>query len=160
MQLRGSLIYAMAIASTVFLTGVLPADAAPPEGKGKPHKEHKQEGSLKPRKAEKPDQKPGPNSGRETRTHLVSASIGFQEARRIAVANRYTGYSALPPGIRKNLARGKPLPPGIAKKAVPAAMLAELPAYPGYEWRVYGSDLVLVAAATAVIADVLMDVFQ
>ena len=39
-------------------------------------------------------------------------------------------------------------------------MLAELPVYPGYEWRVYGSDLVLVSAATAVIAEVLMDVFQ
>jgi hypothetical protein len=39
-------------------------------------------------------------------------------------------------------------------------MLAHLPRYPGYEWRVYGSDLVLVAVATAVIADVLLDVFQ
>jgi hypothetical protein len=44
-----------------------------------------------------------------------------------------TGYDSLP-GIAKNLARGKPLPPGIAKKTVPASMLG-LPSYPGYEWR-------------------------
>lgn len=65
-----------------------------------------------------------------------------------------------PPGIRKNLARGKPLPPGIAKKMVPGPMLARLPAYPGYEWRIAGSDLVLVAIATAVVADVLLNVFD
>jgi Ni/Co efflux regulator RcnB len=39
-------------------------------------------------------------------------------------------------------------------------MLARLPRYDGYEWRIYGSDLVLVATATAVIADVLFDVFD
>ena len=40
---------------------------------------------------------------------------------------------SLPPGIRKNLARGKPLPPGIAKKMVPGPMLRELPVYAGHE---------------------------
>jgi Ni/Co efflux regulator RcnB len=39
-------------------------------------------------------------------------------------------------------------------------MLARLPAYPGYEWRIAGSDLVLVAIATAVVADVLLNVFD
>jgi hypothetical protein len=43
---------------------------------------------------------------------------------------------------------------------VPGQMLARLPAYPGYEWRVAGSDLVLVAVATAVVADILIDVFD
>src|SRR5687767_6483057 len=38
--------------------------------------------------------------------------------------NRITA-TALPPGIAKNLARGKPLPPGIAKRAVPPALLAQ-----------------------------------
>ena len=31
---------------------------------------------------------------------------------------------------------------------VPGAMLARLPVHPGYEWRVAGSDLILVAIAT------------
>ena len=66
----------------------------------------------------------------------------------------------MPPGIAKNLARGKPLPPGIAKQYVPGPMLARLPQHPGYEWRVVGSDLVLVGIQTAIVADVLVGVFR
>jgi Ni/Co efflux regulator RcnB len=43
---------------------------------------------------------------------------------------------------------------------VPGPMLARLPVHPGYEWRVAGSDLILVAIATAVVADVLTGVFN
>lgn len=46
----------------------------------------------------------------------VSADISFSRARSLAVNYGLTGYQSLPPGIAKNLARGKPLPPGIAKK--------------------------------------------
>ena len=91
---------------------------------------------------------------------LVSAGITLAAARQLALDGGYTGYSALPPGIAKNLARGKPLPPGIARKMVPGGMLTKLPAHPGYEWRVLGSDLVLVAIGSSVIADVLHDVFH
>ncbi|MDI5823374.1 anti-virulence regulator CigR family protein, partial [Salmonella enterica subsp. enterica serovar Kentucky] len=42
------------------------------------------------------------------------------------------------------LTRGKPLPPGIAKKTVPASMLGQLPYYPGYEWKIVGDNLVLI----------------
>lgn len=90
----------------------------------------------------------------------VSGFITLSDARGLAVANNNVGYQPVPPGVRKNLARGKPLPPGIAKKIVPAPMLRQLPARPGYEWRIYGSDLVLVSIATAIIADVLLDVFE
>ena len=71
-----------------------------------------------------------------------------------------TGYKPLPPGIQKNLMRGKPLPPGIAKRGVPSGMLGRLPVHPGYEWLVVGRDLVLMATATAMVADVLHDVFD
>lgn len=90
----------------------------------------------------------------------LSIGISVDNARRIAVETGATGYSSLPPGIRKNLARGKPLPPGIAKRAVPHDMLVRLPERPGCEWQVVGSDLVLVAVATAVVVDVLADVFD
>lgn len=33
----------------------------------------------------------------------------------------------LPPGIAKNVARGKPLPPGIAKRALPSGLIALAP---------------------------------
>lgn len=90
----------------------------------------------------------------------VSAGISVADARVLATRYQLTGQSALPPGIRKNLAKGKPLPPGIAKKSVPAAMIAELPQHQGYEWQVLGTDMVLVSIATAVIADVLIDVLN
>ncbi len=90
----------------------------------------------------------------------VSAGISVADARALATRYQLTGQSALPPGIRKNLARGKPLPPGLAKKSVPAAMLAELPQHQGYEWQVVGTDMVLVSIATAVITDVLIDVLN
>ena len=61
---------------------------------------------------------------------------------------------ALPPGIQKNLVRGKPLPPGIAKK-LDSRLLGRLPHYDGYEWRQAGTDLILVAIATGIIYEVL-----
>lgn len=91
---------------------------------------------------------------------LLLAGITAATARDYASRYGLEGYASLPPGIRKNLARGKPLPPGIAKKVVPGVMLARLPQYPGYEWRIAGSDLILVAMATAVVADILYDVFD
>ncbi|OJT49337.1 MULTISPECIES: anti-virulence regulator CigR family protein [Pseudomonas] len=65
----------------------------------------------------------------------------------------------LPPGIQKNLARGKPLPPGIAKK-LDGRMLEHLPRYDGYEWRQAGTDLILVALATGLIYEVLNGAFD
>ena len=66
---------------------------------------------------------------------------------------------ALPPGIQKNLARGKPLPPGIAKK-LDGRLLGRLPHYDGYEWQQVGTDLILVAIATGIIYEVLNGAFD
>ena len=96
----------------------------------------------------------------ELKPVTVSAGISHSDARAVAERYQMTGQTALPPGIRKNLAKGKALPPGIAKKSVPGGMLAELPQHQGYEWQVVGTDLILVSIATAVIADVLVDVLH
>ena len=140
--------------SCAILTAVLalaaPAHAAPPEGKGKP--DHAGQGHGK--------NKDSRDSNGSVSVTLSTAGISISTARGYAVQAGATGYGSLPPGIRKNLARGKPMPPGIAKKMVPGAMLARLPVHPGYEWRVAGSDLILVAIATAVVADVLTGVFN
>ena len=90
----------------------------------------------------------------------VDARVSFDHARHLALNYGLTGYESLPPGIAKNLARGKPLPPGIAKKTVPASMLGQLPSYPGYEWRVVGDDLVLIALSTAVVTTIINGVFR
>ena len=67
--------------------------------------------------------------------------------------------SGLPPGIARNLARGKPLPPGIAKQYMPDALLALLPAAPkGFERVVVDGKILLVEVATRIIHDILSDV--
>ncbi|EOV9626297.1 anti-virulence regulator CigR family protein [Cronobacter sakazakii] len=90
----------------------------------------------------------------------VEADISYSRARSLAVNYGLTGYESLPPGIAKNLARGKPLPPGIAKKSVPTSMLNELPYYRGYEWKMVGDDLVLIALSTALVTAVINNVFD
>jgi Domain of unknown function (DUF3315). len=73
--------------------------------------------------------------------------------------NYWNPGAALPPGIQKNLARGKPLPPGIAKK-LDGRLIGRLPHYDGYEWQQAGTDLLLVTIATGVIYEVLHNVLD
>jgi hypothetical protein len=69
------------------------------------------------------------------------------------------GRKGLPPGIAKNLQRGKPLPPGIAKQVLPAGLVDLLPPPPrGFERVVLAGKILLVEVATQVIHDVLEDV--
>ncbi|WP_049855152.1 anti-virulence regulator CigR family protein [Dickeya fangzhongdai] len=86
--------------------------------------------------------------------------FSYNDARRLAVDHGFTGYRGLPPGVAKNLSRGKPLPPGIARRTVPPEMLRGLPSYPGYEWRIVGKDLVLIAISTAVVTTIINGVFD
>ena len=71
-----------------------------------------------------------------------------------------SGAEALPPGIRRNLQRGRPLPPGIAKKSVPDELRSHLQIAEGYELIEVGLDLFLVEVATNIIHDVLRDIFR
>jgi hypothetical protein len=64
----------------------------------------------------------------------------------------------LPPGIAKKVARGGTLPPGIAKRYLPQDLLVQLPPRPGYHWMVVDNDVVLIAAATGLIVDILADI--
>lgn len=120
--------------------------ADPPEGKGK----------GKQKKGDSAE------SATASTTSLITAGITAAIARQYALDSgvKSGSYKPLPPGIQKNLARGKPLPPGIAKKHAPSSMLGRLPQHPGYEWQMAGTDLVLVQIGTAIVADVLKDVFR
>lgn len=91
---------------------------------------------------------------------LIITGITVAAARSLALNNQLIQFSQLPPGVQKNLMRGKPLPPGIAKKVLPVPFITQLPHHPGYEWRAAGSDLVLVAISTAIVVDVLKNVFD
>lgn len=70
----------------------------------------------------------------------------------------FAGAQQLPPGIARKVARGGELPPGIAKKTLPSGLLAQLPTRSGQDWRVVGTDLLIVEVATNVIVDVLKGV--
>lgn len=64
----------------------------------------------------------------------------------------------LPPGIAKNLARGKSLPPGIARQQLPDGLVSMLPPPPrGFERVIIDGRVLLVEVATQVIHDVLVD---
>jgi hypothetical protein len=101
------------------------------------------------------------NKGGKADPGAVGVLIGTSDRRIIQDYFRVNPHppQALPPGIAKNLARGKPLPPGIAKRYLPPGLVGRLPPRPGYEWVAVGRDVALVAIATGIVADILKDAF-
>jgi len=71
-----------------------------------------------------------------------------------------TGARSLPPGIRRNLTRGKPLPPGIAKRTAPLELLSAVSLPRGYRVVEVGLDVFIVEVATEIVHDILMDVIR
>lgn len=91
----------------------------------------------------------------------VTFSIGDQaQIREFYTAHTSGSAEALPPGIRKKLARGKPLPPGIAKRFPPDELRTRLSVPREYDLIEVGLDVLLVEVATGIIHDVLMDVIR
>jgi hypothetical protein len=123
--------------------------AAQPPDRGKPDK------AKKEKKQEREDLKDA-----QAVVSLIAGGIGANEARKLAVDLGIAGQKELPPGIRKNLAKGKPLPPGISKSKAPSSLLGKLPKHDGFEWRMAGTDLLLVSKSDKVVSDVLKDVFK
>lgn len=91
----------------------------------------------------------------------ASVSFGADETRIIRDYFAASPYDVkpLPPGIAKNLARGKPLPPGIAKRYLPRDLAARLPVRADYKRLIVGDDILLVSIATGIIVDILNDAF-
>lgn len=114
--------------------------AAPKHDKGNPHQN---------------------DHGSDVRIDLNGPTVDIGRVRVVLGDNRNLigNVSSLPPGIQKNLARGKPLPPGIAKK-FDNRLIGKLPHYDGYEWKQAGTDVVLVAIATGIVYEVLRNVLD
>lgn len=99
---------------------------------------------------------------------VSAAAIVLTSAQVAAVRSHFEGNGrsngrgrggGLPPGIARNLARGKPLPPGIARQYLPNELIVALPRLQGgLEYVVAAGKLLLVEAATQVVRDVLIDV--
>ena len=113
-------------------------------------------GNDKPPHAQGHDNHGGGKKGPDRNEHRAGPSIDRNNV--LGVVRDHHDYwrpgPALPPGVQKNLARGKPLPPGIAKK-LDGRLIGHLPHYQGYEWMQVGVDLVLVAVATGIVYEVL-----
>lgn len=134
------------LTSLVLVTGSVGACADPGNGKGQGH--GNQGSGAKGTRSGQNDWDHGPNIDRGSVLNVLNS-----------YRNYWTPSPALPPGIQKNLARGKPLPPGIAKK-LDARLIGHLPRYDGYEWQQAGTDLILVAIATGIIYEVINGVLD
>ena len=84
----------------------------------------------------------------------VFTSIEIGQIRSYYAAQPPGALQPLPPGIARNLARGKPLPPGIAKRYAPAGLVALLTPRSGAEMLVVGANVVLVDRASRVVIDI------
>jgi hypothetical protein len=95
-------------------------------------------------------------------TIAVQATVGFSSGERQAISAYFTTHTyapeALPPGIVKKLARGKPLPPGIAKRSLPRDLVVELPVRAGSEISIFG-DRVVLLEASGLVVDILEGIF-
>ena len=107
----------------------------------------------------------GPTAAGEVGLHVVfsdgEASIirGYYSDQSAPQMGKKKNNKGLPPGIAKNLQRGKLLPPGIAKQVLPSGLNNILPSPPrGFERVIVSGKVLLVEIATQVIHDVLEDV--
>lgn len=94
-----------------------PARSAPPENRGKPDHAGNDNGKGNGKGNGNSGKNKGNGKDADTNVSvtLTTAGISISTARGYAVQAGATGYGSLPPGIRKNLARGKPLPRGSPK---------------------------------------------
>ena len=129
-------------------------------GNGKGHNQGNGKGHSKANNANHKHK----NAAADVSHSAKSNKIRFSDKDGVTITKYYSAnpfpVSTLPPGIAKNLLRGKPLPPGIAKEFLPSDLVSQLPAYPGYEYLVAGKDVVLVNSTSQIVADVLSNVLR
>ena len=133
-----------------------PVIAKNPDNQGNSNGQGNSQGNSK----DKGNSQKGSSKNKDNHHEMYYAGITHKDAKKYAKQYKAYGYKPLPPGIRKNLARGKGIPPGIAMTRLPSGYVNQLPRYNGYEWRGYGTDLVLVNSTSQLIADVIMDVLR
>lgn len=105
-------------------------------------------------------------TGATAQEQAAKPASGFSQAERETIRAYFAEHrfdaKPLPPGIAKNLQRGKALPPGIAKQQVPAALIEHLPPRESdakVEISIFG-DRVVLLEASGVVIDILEEVFK
>lgn len=108
-----------------------------------------------------PDAQKQPNRGRGGDDFKrFDPGIDHSRARSLALADKMHGYQPLPDSVRKSIRLGRPLPPLAKPLPVPEHMRKNLPPHPGYEWRITGRDLVLVAVGSLIVYEIFTNVFD
>ena len=107
----------------------------------------------------------GRGRGNREPAPAVTAEVTISIGDRARISAFYASSSrpaqeALPPGIRRNLERGKALPPGLAKRSPPQELQSTLTVSQGFEIVEVGLDVLLVEVATGIIHDVLTDLIR
>ena len=157
-----------ALSCLALIVGSTTALADPGNGKGQGGQGGQGNGKGKPQNVQDHGKQGGGGQGNGNKGQQSSGNRGggpsVDRGNILGIIGGYRGEywnpgPPLPPGIQKNLARGKPLPPGIAKK-LDGRLLGHLPHYDGYEWQQVGTDLILVALATGLIYEVLNGAFD
>lgn len=134
--------------------------AQPPENRGNSngnsgkHSQYAEKDHHKSKKADDREDRYETRDGREITIEEAVIRGIFRDERSYIAAD-----TSLPPGIRKNLARGKPLPPGIAKK-FDGRVQSRLPSYPGYDWRQVGTDAVLINTTTGIVETIIGNILR
>jgi hypothetical protein len=104
------------------------------------------------------------DKGKDRRDQVrVQQSVEFSATERQIIVDFFATHphevETLPPGVAKNLARGKRLPPGIAKRAIPSTLQTRLPSRVGVEVSIFGDRIVLLEAS-GVVVDILEGIFH
>lgn len=97
--------------------------------------------------------------GVEVVVRAGGVNLTVQRTIREYYADKPKSARELPPGVARNYARGKKLPPGIAKRSLPPDLERRLPVQPGYQYIAVESDVLLIAVSTGIVVDILIDVF-
>lgn len=109
-------------------------------------------------KSPQPDVNRKPNNQHKQQPY--KSGLNRDRARDIAKAGHIGGYKSLPPDVKRNMIPGRPIPNHVEIRHVPPAMYDRLPRHDGYEWRIAGSDLILVVAGTLIIHEIIENVFS
>lgn len=103
----------------------------------------------------------GPGSKQALSARSIS-KVNFSDNDRENITNFFSKHpvntTGLPPGIAMNLARGKPLPPGIAKVFLPNDLSNLLGNNKNYDYLIAGRDVLLVNRSDQIIADILHNI--
>lgn len=124
------------------------------QGKGQNQNQNQGKSQNQSQGKSQPEQRASSGSYEAPRIDLGRVSIILGENRSLLDSNQ-----SLPPGVQNNLARGKPMPPGLGKR-FDSRLQSRMPHYDGYEWQQVGRDVVLISISTGLIQEVLHDILD